>query len=161
MSSLPPAMNTADQGRALRLERYMHAHIPLVVQMQVKVSALDAAGLTLTAPLGPNINHERTAFGGSLASLMTLACWGYLWALLDEGHGLHIVVKDAQLEYLKPVTGTLEARCAPADAEALEKFRDTLARRGKARLSLKAEMPQDGTVAARYVGSFAVLRDPL
>src|SRR6185437_9570573 len=50
-----------------RLERYMHAHIPLVAQMQVKVASADAAGLRLTAPLAPNINHERTAFGGSLA----------------------------------------------------------------------------------------------
>ena len=141
------------------LESYMLAHIPLVAQMQVRVAALDDSGITLTAPLAPNINHERTAFGGSLASLMTLACWGYLWALLDEGRGLHIVVKDAQLEYLRPVTGMLEAHCPPADAEALQRFRDTLARRGKARIELKAEIRQDGTVAARYAGSFAVIRE--
>lgn len=137
----------------------MLAHIPLVAQMQVRVASLDEKGLTLTAPLAPNINHERTAFGGSLASLMTLACWGYLWALLDEGRGLRIVVKDSQLEYLKPVTGTLEAYCPPADAEALQKFRDTLARRGKAQIGLKAEMQQDGVIAARYAGSFAVIRE--
>jgi thioesterase domain-containing protein len=144
---------------AQRLASYMQAHIPLVAQMQVSVASIGDTGLTLTAPLAPNINHERTAFGGSLASLMTLACWGYLWTLLDEGRGLRIVVKDAQLEYLKPVTGTLEAHCAPPDAEALQRFRDTLARRGKARIALKAEMHQDGAVAARYAGSFAVIRE--
>ncbi|HEY1772257.1 MAG TPA: YiiD C-terminal domain-containing protein [Gammaproteobacteria bacterium] len=154
-------MNATTLERATSLERYMRVHIPLVVQMQVKVATLDDTGLTLTAPLGPNINHERTAFGGSLASLMTLACWGYLWALMDKGHGLRIVVKDAQLEYLRPVTGTLEAHCAPADAEALQRFRDTLARRGKARIGLKAEMQQDGTVAARYTGGFAVIRESI
>jgi thioesterase domain-containing protein len=152
-------MNTADAQRAVRLEQYMHAHIPLVAQMQVKVAALNDSGLLLTAPLAPNINHERTAFGGSLVSLMTLACWGYLWVLLDEGRGLHIVVRDAHVEYLKPVTGLLEARCAPADAEPLDRFRDTLARRGKARIELKAEMLQDVAVAARYTGSFAVIRE--
>ncbi len=137
----------------------MLAHIPLVAQMQVKVAILDDSGLTLTAPLAPNINHERTAFGGSLASVMTLACWGYLWSLLDEGRGLRIVVKDAQLEYLRPVTGALEAHCPPADAEALQRFRDTLTRRGKAQIGLKAEMQQDGAIAARYAGSFAVIRE--
>ena len=149
-------MNTLDG--AARLERYMHAHIPLVAQMQVKVVSADATGLGLTAPLAPNINHERSAFGGSLASLMTLACWGYLWLLLEEQKGLHIVVKDAQLDYLKPVTATLEARCAPPAVEELQKFLDTLARRGKARLTLKAETLQEGVVAARYTGSFAVYR---
>jgi thioesterase domain-containing protein len=154
-------MNTevTHNDAARRLASYMREHIPLVAQMQVKVVTLDGNGLTLTAPLAPNINHERTAFGGSLASLMTLACWGYLWALLDEGRGLRIVVKDAQLEYLKPVTGMLEAHCAPADAEALQRFRDTLARRGKARIGLKAETRQDGTIAARYAGSFAVISE--
>jgi thioesterase domain-containing protein len=162
MSGLQPPLNlglTPDDA-ARRLASYMHAHIPLVAQMQVEVAALDGSGLTLTAPLAPNINHERTAFGGSLASLMTLACWGYLWALLDEGRGLRIVVKDAQLEYLKPVTGTLAAHCAPPDAQALQRFRDTLARRGKARIGLKSEMRQDGAIAARYAGSFAVFREP-
>jgi thioesterase domain-containing protein len=153
-------MNTRSTERATNLERYMHAQIPLVAQMQVKVAALDDSGLTLTAPLAPNINHERTAFGGSLASLMTLACWGYLWALLDEGRGFRIVVQDAQLAYLRPVTGTLEAHCAPADARALDRFRDTLARRSKARIALKAEMRQESAVAARYAGSFAVFREP-
>jgi len=153
-------MSAADTERAERLERYMHAHIPLVTQMQVKVASLDQAGLTLTAPLAPNINHERTAFGGSLASLMILACWGYLWSSLDEGRGSRIVVKDGQLDYLKPVTDTLRAQCAPADAQALLKFRDTLARRGRARIELKAEIQQDGAVGARYAGSFAVFREP-
>jgi thioesterase domain-containing protein len=144
---------------ARRLASYMHAHIPLAGQMQVEVGSLDERGLSLTAPLAPNINHERTAFGGSLASLMTLACWGYLWTLLDEGQGLRIVVKDAQLEYLKPVTGMLQAHCPPAGAEALQRFRETLTRRGKARIELKAETRQDGGVAARYTGSFAVIRE--
>lgn len=143
---------------AARLQAYMHTHIPLVAQMQVKVESADATGLRLTAPLGPNINHERSAFGGSLASLMTLTCWGYLWLQLEDQAGLHIVVKDAQLSYLKPVTATLDARCAPPATEELQKFLDTLARRGKARIELKAEILQDGAAAARYTGSFAVYR---
>jgi thioesterase domain-containing protein len=141
-----------------RLERYMHVHIPLVAQMQVRVMGADATGLRLTAPLAPNINHEQSAFGGSLASLMTLACWGYLWLQLEEQQSLHIVVQDAQLSYLRPVTSTLDAHCAPPPAEELQKFLDTLARRGKARLTLKAEVLQDGAVAAGYTGSFAVYR---
>lgn len=154
MSGLQPPLNPAQ-----RLERYMHAHIPLVTQMQVTVAGCDAQGLRLTAPLAPNINHERTAFGGSLASLMTLACWGYLWLQLEGEPGLHIVVNEAKLSYLKPVTGALDALCPPPAAKELEKFRDTLARRGKARIELSAEARQNGAVAARYLGSFVVYRE--
>jgi thioesterase domain-containing protein len=157
MSGVQPPMNAPDAAQ--RLQRYMHAHIPLVAQMQVQAEPLGASGLRLTAPLAPNINHEQTAFGGSLASLMTLACWGYLWLLLEEEPGLHIVVNEAKLSYLKPVTSVLEALCPPPDAKELERFRETLARRGKARIELSAEMRQSGVIAARYLGSFVVYRE--
>lgn len=156
MSGLQPPMSTE---AAVRLERYMHGHIPLVTQMQVRVAGFDASGLRLTAPLAPNINHERTAFGGSLASLMTLACWGWLWLNLEDAMPLHIVVNEAHVGYLKPVNATLDALCPPPEAAAWDKFRQMLARRGKSRIALKAEMVQDGVTAARYTGSFAVYRD--
>ena len=162
MSGMQPTLKSAEpaEARALRLEHYMHRTIPLVEQMQVRVTAFDAAGLTLTAPLAPNINHERTAFGGSLASLATLACWGYLWLLLEDEPGMHMVVNEASLRYLKPVTGELTARCEAPVAEALERFLDTLRRRGKARIELKAAILQEGTLRTEYTGSFVAYRGP-
>lgn len=161
MSDLqPPLKTTSDwEARGARLERYMHAHIPLVSQMQVRIAGFDETGLSLAAPLAPNINHERTAFGGSLASLMTLACWGYLWLVLEDDSKLHIVVNEARLRYLKPVTGELVARCPAPEPKALKIFRETLARRGKSRIELAAEVQQGETVAAAYSGSFVAYRE--
>jgi thioesterase domain-containing protein len=127
--------------------------------MQVRVAGFDEEGLCLAAPLAPNINHERSAFGGSLASLMTLACWGYLWLILEGEPKLHIVVNEAKLRYLKPVTGELVARCPVPGTKALKTFRETLARRGKSRIELTAEVRQGGTVAALYSGSFVTYRE--
>ena len=161
MSGLQPALKTLDPPaqRAERLLAYMHSCIPLVTQMQVKSPLLDESGLSLSAPLAPNINHERTAFGGSLVSLATLACWGYLWLLLEDEPRMHMVVNEANMRYLKPVTGALTARCAAPDAPALRKFLDTLDRRGKARLELKAAITQDGVLCAEYAGSFVAYRE--
>lgn len=159
MSSLQPPLNDADFAvRGRTLEAYMHAHIPLVVQMQVRVSRYDAVGLSLEAPLAPNINHEQSAFGGSLASLCTLACWGYLWLGLDEEPRPHMVVSESKMSYLKPVTSTLSAHCAAPDAKEWRRFLDTLARRNRARLALAAEISQAGVVAARYAGEFVAYR---
>jgi len=161
MSGLQPSLKSAEtaDSRALRLERYMQASIPLVQQMQVRVAGFNAAGLSLTAPLAPNINHEQTAFGGSIASLATLACWGYLWLLLEDEAGMHIVVHEAHIRYLKPVTAVLTAECLAATAENLEKFLDTLKRRGKARIELKAGIVQEGRLCAEYVGVFVAYRE--
>ncbi len=161
MPGLQPALKTLDPPveRAARLLAYMHSRIPLVTQMQVQSPVLDAQGLSLSAPLAPNINHERTAFGGSLVSLATLACWGYLWLLLEDEPHMHMVVNEAGMRYLKPVTGALAARCAAPETASLQKFLDTLARRGKARLELKAAITQDGVLCAEYTGSFVAYRE--
>lgn len=160
MSGLQPSLKSAEpaDARAARLERYMHASIPLVPQMQVRVASFDATGLSLTAPLAPNINHEQTAFGGSIASLATLACWGYLWLLLEDQPRMHMVVHEAHIRYLKPVTAALTAECAVPAEESLERFLDTLGRRGKARIELKAGIVQEGRLCAEYVGIFVAYR---
>lgn len=160
MSGMQPTLKSAEPAeiRATRLERYMHRTIPLVEQMRVRVAAFDATGLTLAAPLAPNINHERTAFGGSLASLATLACWGYLWLLLEDKPGMHMVVNEAALRYLRPVTQELAARCEAPPEVILRKFLDTLERRGKARIELSAAIHQDGMPCTEYKGSFVAYR---
>lgn len=156
-----PRLKTGDAPgiRAIRLEDYMRRTIPLVTQMQVQVAGYDAAGLTLSAPLAPNINHEQTAFGGSLASLATLACWGWLWLLLEDEPNMHMVVNEAHIRYLKPVTGVLSARCTAPVAAEQSKFLEMLARRGKARLELKAEITEHGVLRAEYTGSFVAYRE--
>lgn len=160
MSNLQPVLKTLDPPdmRAVRLMAYMQSRIPLVTQMQVQSPVLDAVGLSLSAPLAPNINHERTAFGGSLVSLATLACWGYLWLLLEDEPDMHIVVNEAHMRYLKPVTDALTARCVAPDAAALRKFLETLSRRGKARLVLTAAVTQGGVPSAEYTGTFVAYR---
>ncbi|MEL7244006.1 MAG: YiiD C-terminal domain-containing protein, partial [Cyanobacteria bacterium J06573_2] len=57
------------------VESYLHEHIPLSKSMEVKVKQVDENGITLTAPLTPNINHRSTVFGGSVSALAILAGW--------------------------------------------------------------------------------------
>ena len=54
---------------ARELEDYLHAHIPLSAAMQVAVVAVEASGVTLAAPLAPNINHRDPLFGGSASAV--------------------------------------------------------------------------------------------
>ena len=61
---------------AAQLQAYILEHIPLARAMALRVARHDGAELELTAPLAANINDKGFAFGGSMASLMTLAGWG-------------------------------------------------------------------------------------
>lgn len=154
-----PASPRDRTARSRALQAYLHRHIPLVRHMQVQVAGFDARGLTLTAPLAANINHQTTAFGGSLASLATLACWGLTWLLLEQAHDPHIVISEAHIVYLRPVTEALVAHCALPEETQLKNFLAMLERRHKARLELKAQILQGKTPCARFTGTCVAYRE--
>ncbi|MEX0899529.1 MAG: YiiD C-terminal domain-containing protein [Gammaproteobacteria bacterium] len=138
------------------LHAYLADAIPLYGAMQATVSEADSGSVTLVAPLGPNTNHQSTAFGGSVASLATLACWGWLWGLLREaGIDARLVVARSEIDYLKPVLTSLNAKCDAPGAAATRAFLDGLTRKGRARIELEAVVTNDtGMVCARFTGRF-------
>jgi thioesterase domain-containing protein len=131
--------------------------IPLTRAMGLSVADFDGASLALAAPLAPNVNDKGCAFGGSLASLMTLAGWGLLELVL-QARAMHadIYVQDSSIRYLAPVWHDFRAIAAAAPGESLDAFAATLAERGKARLRVhcRVPLPDDGdaaTLDARFV----------
>ncbi len=141
-----------------RLASFVSANIPLVEHMAVRIERLDAEGLHLTAPLAPNSNHKRTAFGGSIHGLCTLACWGLLWLLLEDETDAHVVIHASDMRYHRPVNGLLRACCPlPADAE-IDRFLETFARRGRARLTMQARLGDAAHPAAMFEGRFVAMR---
>jgi len=143
------------------LERHLLSGIPLAREMQMRVAEYDGACLQLVAPLAPNVNDKGCAFGGSLVSLMTLACWGLASLRLGEaGHSAEVFVQDSMVNYLEPVWGEIvvEARQLIGDSE----WNDFIAMfnaRGKARITLTAEVVSSGgSAAARLSARFVALR---
>ena len=140
------------------LELYLHRHIPLSKAMEVAVAACDEEGVTLAAPLTPNLNHRGTAFGGSVSSLAVLSAWTLLHVRLGAaGLPSRIVIQKSEFTYLKPIDGEFTARCPLPEAAVWNRFLTTLRRRGKARITLEAEV-RSGTVAAgRFAGDYVAL----
>jgi thioesterase domain-containing protein len=140
-----------------KLEQTLHAEIPLTRAMGVCVAQFNAAGLTLRAPLAPNINHKSTAFGGSLATLATLAGWGLLQLLLREQRPVTVVIQESSVRYLRPVAEYLQAICSMPQARELDKFLRTLTRTGMARIELEVSIPAGGETAVKFRGWFVAL----
>jgi thioesterase domain-containing protein len=98
------------------LEAVMHQLIPISVQMGLSVSHYDGATLELQAPLAPNINHQSSAFGGSLLAGCALAGWGLLQLQLGHlGRMGNVVVAEAESKFLAPVYTSLRVRCGLPD----------------------------------------------
>lgn len=141
----------------------LNAHyqaMPPVAAMQIRATAFDGDRLQLYAPLAANVNDKGCAFGGSLASLMTLAGWGLLTLKLQQaGLQAEVYVADSQLRYLRPLYADLRGDAALAtdvDWDAvLRAFRD----RGRARASILAWVHgPEGEVVAELEARFALLR---
>jgi thioesterase domain-containing protein len=100
-----------------------------------------------------HVNDKGCAFGGSLASMMTLASWGVV-SLLVEGAGLQadIYVADSQIRYLAPLFADLDVAAEPAADADVDAFIDTLRTRGRARLGLvaSAALPDGAGVATDF-----------
>ena len=146
---------------ARELQDYLHAHIPLSAAMQVAVVAVEASGVTLAAPLAPNINHRDTVFGGSASAVAILAAWSLLHTRMRaEGVAARLVIQNNAMDYLLPIAGDFTARSALGEPDQWSRFMRTFARMGRARLRVTAELESDGQVAARLSGEFVALAMP-
>ncbi|GAB3100547.1 YiiD C-terminal domain-containing protein [Lysobacter terrae] len=144
---------------AIELERLLshYQSMPPVALMQLSIAGYDGRRLQLHAPLSVHVNDKGCAFGGSLASMMTLASWGVV-SLLVERAGLQadIYVADSQIRYLAPLFADLDVIAEPAVDANPDDFITTLRTRGRARIGLVAQtrLPDGGLATdftARYV----------
>lgn len=140
------------------VEAYLHRHIPLSSGMGIRVISADERGVRLRAPLEPNLNHQSTAFGGSVSSLAILSAWTLAHVgLRARGVEGRIVIQRSTTEYIAPITGEFEAFCPAPSAEDWERFVSAVARRGRGRLRLHAQVTCGGETAAEFHGLYVAL----
>src|SRR5215204_6245420 len=92
-------------------EHYLHQHIPISQAMGIQVETASPSTVILYAPFLNNINHKKTAFGGSLHAVATLACWSLLHLHLERLDPLDLVITQSKVNYLLPVTSDFRAQC--------------------------------------------------
>jgi len=145
---------------APELQRYLHQHIPISAALGARVIAADPGHVRLTAPLAPNLNHQRSAFGGSLSALAILAGWSWLHLRLrPTGFVGQIVIQGNSMEYLVPALGDFEAVCRGPSEERWAVFIRTLGQRNRSRIELDADVSVADSLVASFRGQYVALRD--
>ncbi len=138
-------------------ERFLHEQIPLTQTMGVKLESYDGEQLVVTAPLEPNHNHLGTAFGGSLSALTTLTGYAMLWLQLGDRNA-HIVIRESNIRYKRPVRGMLRAVCLRPDEASLAAFKATFQSTGKAHIKLQVEIIHAEQICVVFEGDFVAIR---
>ena len=142
------------------LEAYLHEHIPLSRAMGVRVASVGVAGLELAAPLAPNLNHHRTAFGGSIASLAVLTGWACLHLRLREAvPRASLVIQKSDFAYLKPILGDFTAFSPVPTEREWGRLLGALERKGRGRITLGAEVRYGGETVGRFTGDYVAVRE--
>ncbi|MFP5463949.1 MAG: YiiD C-terminal domain-containing protein [Gammaproteobacteria bacterium] len=142
----------------IELQQYLHDHIPLSKAMQVSAVAVSAEAVALSAPLGPNINHRDTVFGGSASALAILAAWSLLHVrLARQGVPCRLVIQRNSMEYLAPVFGEFTATSSLHDPQSWGRQLHMLERKGVARFSVDSELLAAGAAAGRFAGEFVAM----
>jgi thioesterase domain-containing protein len=134
-------------------EKFFHEQIPITRAMGLRVIANDERGFTVEAPVALNSNHLRTAFGGSINAVATLAAYGFLWLELNDPR-VHVIVAESSIRFLRPIRETIRAVCLRPPANDLEAFRIQLVEKGKARIVLRVNVTEAGQIAAEFEGTF-------
>lgn len=134
---------------------YLHQHIPVTQAMQVTVLPEIQGALRLHAPLAPNLNHQETAFGGSIASIGILAGWTLIHLRLRSEHARYrIVIQKSEMEFLLPIEAAFESECLYPDQSVWDRFYTGLQRKGRARIQLGCRVSVNQQVAAVITGTF-------
>jgi thioesterase domain-containing protein len=132
--------------------------MPPVAAMQIRASQFNGQMLRLSAPLAANVNDKSCAFGGSLASLMTLAGWGWLTLkLLEAGESAEVYVADSNIRYLAPLYDDLVGEARLREDQDWPAVLRCLVERKRARVAMLAEMRSaSGTQVATLEARFAL-----
>lgn len=150
----------APRAASLRaLRTLLRTDMPVTEHLRIIVLGFRGGDLVLKAPLAANVNHQRTAFAGSLNATATLAGWATAWLIMRE-HGLdaQVVIQDSTVHYERPVGSDFEARCAFPDDETVARLVAAVRRRGRGRLELLVNVSDADGDAVRFRGRYVAAR---
>ena len=126
--------------------------------MGVEVIKADWNGVTLRAPLAPNINHRETVFGGSASAVAILAAWAILYVRLHQEHvNCRLVIQQNTMNYERPIVSEFEASSSIHDSLAWGKFLGTFTRKKRARISDAVTLSCNEKQVGAFEGDFVAL----
>ena len=137
--------------------------MPPVAAMQLAIDDYDGLRLRLRAPLAAHVNDKGCAFGGSLASMMTLASWGLVSLRIEAaGVAADVYVADSQVRYLAPLFSDIQVTATLGPDSDWDGFIQTLRQRGRARANLVASVPlPDGGPATTFTARYVAIAKPV
>lgn len=143
---------------APELEKYLHEQIPTSRALGISVKSSDHERVELMAPLAVNLNHKKTAFGGSISVIAILSGWSLVFLRL-QGFRNEIVIQESTISYLKPVTDDFFAISTYEESVAWKRFARSFHGHGKGRIMVVSKLFCNGELAATHRGTYVAINN--
>jgi thioesterase domain-containing protein len=140
------------------MSAYLHEEIPLTKAMGLCCTAWDGWTVALTTPLGPNLNHADTAFGGSISATAILAGYCLMYLMLRERRiSNRLLIQKSEIEFLRPIDADMISTARLPEEKEVGEFIETLQRKRRARLTLVTQVTCKGLLAAKQTGQYLAM----
>lgn len=143
--------------KASELENYLHEQIPASKALGIRVKTSSRDQVELIAPLKSNLNHKKTAFGGSISVIAILSGWSLVFLHL-QGSKNEIVIQESTISYLKPVTNDFSSISSYEENAEWKKFVQSFHRRGKGRITVMSKLICNGELVATHSGTYVAFK---
>ena len=141
----------------INFEEYLHSNIPVTSAMGFRVNNFSKKEVKIGASINKNINHEGTAFGGTVASLLTVTAFARVLIIMEEiDANAHIVIQNSSINYLLPLAEDFEASSPEINESAIEKFARMYLKHRKSRIAVYSCIEINNNIAAELNGEFVV-----
>lgn len=138
---------------------YIHTRIPITKAMGFEVERLTTDEVSMTAPIAANVNHLKSAFGGSVDSLFLTVGWTYIRLLIDHIEPTPVIIGNkGATTFQRPITDDFRARIEIPSSRTIKDFLKVFDREGKARISLNAIIEDQGKTYATFEGNYVVVK---
>jgi len=141
-----------------RLQETLAVEMPICASIGIRPVSWDGRQLAMQMPLGPNRNHQYSAFAGSLNALCTVVGWGTVFLKLHQQNlAGNIVIRRSQIRYLRPVRDeVIIARALPLNPGNEDFFFDLLRSKGRSKIDVATEIVDDLGTLVSFHGSYVV-----
>ena len=141
------------------VQTYMYEHIPLTKAMDISINELNPSSIHISAPLGPNINHRGSVFGGSISTLGITSGWALIFSVLRKlDIPNRLVIKESSTNYILPATHSFSAKCDELTEAICANFVSELNRHDRARIKLNSTLYSNNLLVATHCGTYVALK---
>lgn len=138
-------------------EETLFKRIPQTKNLGLHIAKIEEHQLTVHGDFLLNKNHLDIVFGGSIAAISITTAWSLVQSKIEQA-GLkgHLVIKRQEIDYLLPVKTDFQCVASFQSADDWESFKKAYQEKGRARITVTAQIVSESKVTSRFKGVFVL-----